>query len=80
MNLSTLLAEVDARQGLPPPSVCRALREMAGLSQEDVAGPLQVSRAAVSRWENGTRRPRRAHLVAYAELLAELRSKLVTPR
>ena len=33
------------------------LRKMNGLSQEDLAEKLEVSRQAISRWEMGTAKP-----------------------
>lgn len=35
--------------------ILKQLRESAGLSQEDVAMRMNVSRISVSRWENGRR-------------------------
>lgn len=78
MDLGALMEKVEARQELPPPAVCKALRKMADLSQEDEARALGVSRAAVSRWENGSRRPTGTHLIAYAELMGELRRRLAS--
>lgn len=40
----------------------RDRREMAGLTQEDLAGRLGVSRATISRWELGTDLPAAANL------------------
>lgn len=59
---------------LPRPPVARAIREDAGVSQEDIALALDppVTRAAVSRWESGDRRPTGAHLEQYVRILEEL--------
>lgn len=57
---------------LPPPVLRRALREAAGLTQEDLAAALGVSRAALSRWETGSRKPRRYNQADYAAVLARL--------
>jgi DNA-binding transcriptional regulator YiaG len=62
-----------AHRELPGPALRCAIRQDAGLSQEDVAGAVGVTRAAVSRWETGDRRPRGDLLVAYSELLQGLR-------
>lgn len=44
------------------------LRRAAGLSQEEVAGKLFVSRQSVSKWENGQAEPGVENLKALAEL------------
>ena len=72
-GLNEIRRKSQAHRELPGPSLRRAIREDAGLSQADVAGPLHVTRAAVSRWETGERRPRGDLLIAYSELLQTLR-------
>ena len=72
-GLNEIRRKSQAHRELPGPSLRRAIREDAGLSQADVAKPLRVSRAAVSRWETGERRPRGDLLIAYSELLQTLR-------
>jgi DNA-binding transcriptional regulator YiaG len=64
-----------ARRELPDPQTRRAIRVQAGLSLDDVAGELGVTRQSVSDWERGRRYPRRAHLVAYVALLRLLRAE-----
>lgn len=44
------------------------LRRQAGMSQEDLAGRMDVSRQAVSKWEGGQAMPDVAKLVALSEL------------
>ena len=44
------------------------LRKEAGLSQEELADKLAVSRQAVSKWENGTSDPSTSNLIALAKL------------
>ena len=61
-------------RSLPSPALRRSIREDAGLTQEDVATALGVSRAIVSRWEAGLRRPPGRRLTDYAQLLKELQS------
>ena len=58
MNLEKVLQDVATRRRLPPPERRREIRERAGVSQEVVARAVRVSRAAVSRWENGDRTPK----------------------
>ncbi len=47
----------------------RHLRQLARLSQEQLAESLGVGQQTVSRWENGTATPRRATLPLLANLL-----------
>ena len=52
------------------------LRRAAGLSQEELAERLNVSRQAVSKWENGAAQPELSKLVeqnAYAVLSRPIR-------
>ncbi len=49
-------------------STIHALRNAAGLSQEELAGQLGVSRQAVSKWELGKATPDTASIVALSEL------------
>lgn len=67
-----LVRFVLLRTSLPAPAARRRIREAGGLAQADVAHALGVTAAAVARWEDGSRTPRRAHLVAYARLLERL--------
>jgi transcriptional regulator with XRE-family HTH domain len=60
------------RQMLPAPVNRRAIRERAGITQDQLAAAVGVSRQAVARWEAGLRSPRRRHLAAYSEALALL--------
>ena len=60
------------RRGLPAPDARRAIRMAAGLSAQDVAESLGVSRAAISYWEAGKRAPKPPHLDNYARLLRSL--------
>jgi transcriptional regulator with XRE-family HTH domain len=59
---------------LPPPAQRRAIRLRAGATLTDVGDELGVSAVAVSRWESGTRSPRRDLAQRYAVLLADLRA------
>ena len=67
-----LLARARAYRSLPAPSERREIRELAGLTQSEVAAALGVSAPALSRWETGDRVPRRDHLLQYVGLLEKL--------
>lgn len=65
--------KIRAHRGLPAPALRRALRQSAGLTQEDLAGAIGVRRESVSRWETGLRTPRGRLLAAYTELLEAIK-------
>ena len=67
--IDAALARGRARQRLPGPAARLYLRERAGLSQQDVASALRVTREAVALWEAGRRTPRPARAVAYLAVL-----------
>lgn len=71
--MSSVVEKALALRSLPAPPERRAIRERARVSQDDIGADIGVTRAAVARWEAGTRRPRGEHLVRYAELLDQLR-------
>ncbi|GFH39232.1 telomere-associated protein Tap [Streptomyces pacificus] len=73
--VDALLEEVASREPLPAPPERKRLREAAGLSQEQVAGVLQVRREAVSGWEAGRTEPRAPKRAAYARLLEGLAAR-----
>lgn len=58
---------------LPPPPARRALRVAAGLTLQDVATVVGVTRQAVAMWETGGRNPSGEARAAYARVLADLR-------
>ena len=60
------------RRRLPDPGIRRLLREQAGLSQDELAEVLGVSRPAVTRWELGKRTPRGDLAERYAAALDRL--------
>ncbi len=62
-----------ARQSLPPPAECRRIREAAGASIAEIARAIQVTPQAVWAWETGKTQPNATNLVAYVDLLADLR-------
>jgi DNA-binding transcriptional regulator YiaG len=51
------------------------LRVDAGLSRPQAAQPMEVTEAALRRWERGERLPRGRNLRAYHKLLTDLRSR-----
>jgi transcriptional regulator with XRE-family HTH domain len=70
---SALAQHVKAARRLPPPAIARAIRDEAGVSQQQVADELGVNRVSVARWELGERVPRGELRLAYIGLLDELR-------
>jgi transcriptional regulator with XRE-family HTH domain len=48
------------------------VRELAGLSQSEVAELVGVTPAAISRWEAGDRRPTGDRAVAYGRVLRQI--------
>ena len=66
------MSELVASRRLRRPEMRRALRLEAGLTLDDIAGKLGVTRSAVSRWERGLRKPQGRNRIAYASLLTEL--------
>jgi DNA-binding transcriptional regulator YiaG len=78
-TLATLTERIQARRELPAPSVCRALRKAAGVSLDDVANVVGVSRQAVAYWETGARTPRGANLTAYLEVLQAFKRAMSGP-
>jgi len=55
----------------------RRLRKEAGLSQEDVAQKLFLTRQSISKWENGSAEPGIEHLKALAKLYVVTLDELV---
>lgn len=72
MTSLALEERLRSRRDLPPPAMRRAIRQAAGLSLDDLAEELGVSRQAVGHWECGDRYPRPAALIAYCDLLRKL--------
>lgn len=72
----TLADEVRSRRALPPPSMARAIRESAGVTQSRLAAEIGVTRATVARWEAAIRHPRGKHRERYAAALRDLQEAL----
>jgi DNA-binding transcriptional regulator YiaG len=71
--MSALLERVRTASRLPSPTVARAIRVGAGVSQAELAAELGVHRVTVARWEDGTRSPRGELRAKYVYLLDQLR-------
>jgi len=61
---------------LPPPAERRALRVLGNTTQRELGQIIGTSRAAVTRYEGGTREPRGDTRRRYAEVLEVLRRGL----
>jgi DNA-binding transcriptional regulator YiaG len=66
------LEEARLRRTLPSPEIAQLIRRTAGLSRQDVADLLAVSRWSVMRWEEGIASPTPRVAPAYARLLERL--------
>jgi HTH-type transcriptional regulator/antitoxin MqsA len=73
MSAINIVNKARLRRKLPVPGQRRLLREVAGVSQEEVGRAVGVTRAAVSRWEGGQRHPRDPRILSrYIEVLRAL--------
>jgi transcriptional regulator with XRE-family HTH domain len=68
-----LIEQVRTARRLPPPALARAIRDAAGVSQQQIADELGVNRVSVARWELGERIPRGELRLRYVVLLEGLR-------
>jgi transcriptional regulator with XRE-family HTH domain len=66
-------ARIDLHASLPEPAERRALREAAGLTQQELAVAVGVDRTAIAHWESGRRNPDGKRLDAYVEALRVLK-------
>ncbi|MEU8843436.1 helix-turn-helix transcriptional regulator [Streptomyces roseus] len=73
------LLEQVAQDPLPTPAERKRLREVAGLSQDQVAKALNARRESVGNWEAGRSEPRPPKRAAYARLLEGLAARFPTP-
>ncbi|MFG2097303.1 telomere-associated protein Tap [Streptomyces sp. NPDC048612] len=73
------LLEQVAQDDLPPPVERKRLREVAGLSQAQIATALGARREAVGNWEAGRTEPRPPKRAAYARLLEGLAARFPAP-
>lgn len=65
-------SHLQVRSDLPDPKQRKSIREAAGLSQQELADFIGVTRAAVANWESGTRTPRGQRLTRYVEAIRTL--------
>lgn len=65
-SITDMNASVESKR--PLAQILRDHRLCCGMTQELVAEKLDVSRQAVSKWENGTSEPSTANLIALAQL------------
>lgn len=72
-------ARLRVHLNLPSPAQRRALREAAGLSQQELADAIGVSQGAIQHWELGRRTPRGKLLDRYVEALTALREATRAP-
>jgi len=56
----------------------RRIRLQSGLSLAEIADAVGVSVGAVSRWENGQRRPTGDRALVYADLLGQLQREVLS--
>jgi DNA-binding transcriptional regulator YiaG len=68
--LAELESVAQATYSLPSPVERREIRKRAGLSLDQLAKAVGVSRACLSKWERGKRYPSPAYRVQYARALA----------
>jgi DNA-binding transcriptional regulator YiaG len=73
LELEELAQRVRTRRDLPPPGVCRSIRQAAGVSLDDVARVLGVTRQCVSYWEAGRHAPRGRNRDQYVEVVRTLK-------
>lgn len=57
--------------GLPPPEKRKALREGYGITQDQLADILNVTRTAISLWERGKRTPRSRDYAEFLHMAAQ---------
>jgi len=74
----SLTDEIRSTKNLPAPATARMIRVTAGVSQARMAEELGVHRMTVVRWERGSRRPRGAARVRYAELLRDIQREMAS--
>jgi transcriptional regulator with XRE-family HTH domain len=79
MKTIEAMAITAAARQLPIPRERRRIRELARVSQEELAEVAGVQRASLTRWELGTRHPRGRLAERYAYALQRLSEATATP-
>ena len=74
--MSGLADRVRIARRLPTPSLCRATREAAGVSQAEIARELGVAQPTISAWETSRWGIAPEHVEAYVALLDDLRAAM----
>ena len=77
IRVKSLTEEILRSRRLPPPTVARAIRREAGVSQQRLASELGVHRVTVARWEIGMRVPHGSLRQRYADVLDELQREVI---
>jgi transcriptional regulator with XRE-family HTH domain len=70
--LDDVLAQAAAARELPTAAEARAIREAAGITQQQIGDVVGVDRATICRWESGKRRPRGANVRFYFAVLKRI--------
>lgn len=70
---ASFISQVVAARSLPTPSMAKAIRLNAGISQGRLAAEVGVHRLTLARWERGGSKPRGDALGRYVHLLDVLR-------
>jgi transcriptional regulator with XRE-family HTH domain len=71
-GITQLESLARSRHRLPDPETRQLIRQRARVSQDDLAAALGVSRAAISRWETGSREPAKETVGSYVAALDAL--------
>ncbi len=75
-NATEIREKIRNLRALPVPEERRRLRVTAGLSLQDIANSVGVTRATVYRWENGLRVPSKDHIADYLAVLSVIAHEL----
>lgn len=75
MNLSDLISREPVPR-LPPAAERAELRKAFGVTQDEAAKALEVSRQTFNSWERGHSEPTGANRVKYADVLTKWRERI----
>ena len=76
-KVEDILGASRTRRALEDPGLRRIIRQRALLTQQNVADAVDSTRASVSRWESGARRPRGEAGDRYLALLSRLAEEVM---